>query len=87
LEEIARWISVLAAWVLAASALGAPGQPALLEADGQGGLRKDGKAFRAIGVNYFSCFYRTLLDGDDTSYGQGFACGRPRRSFFYGSPR
>jgi hypothetical protein len=58
--------------MLAASALGALGQPALLEADDQGGLRKDGKPFRAIGINYFSCFYRTLLDGDDTSYEQGF---------------
>jgi len=39
--------------------------PRLLSSDGQGGLLKDGKPFRAIGVNYFSCFYRTLLDGED----------------------
>jgi hypothetical protein len=34
---------------------------------------KDGKPFRGIGINYFSCFLRTLKDGDDTSYDAGFA--------------
>jgi len=34
---------------------------------------KDGKPFRAIGVNYFDCFLRTLEDGKDTSYEDGFA--------------
>jgi len=34
---------------------------------------KDGKPFRAIGVNYFDCFLRTLEDGNDTSYEDGFA--------------
>jgi len=44
----------------------------MISADREGGLRRDGQPFRAIGINYFSCFYRTLLDGDDTSYEQGF---------------
>jgi hypothetical protein len=44
----------------------------VLQADREGRLLKDGKPFRAIGVNYFSCFYRTLLDGADSSYEQGF---------------
>jgi len=44
----------------------------VLQANREGRLLKDGKPFRAIGVNYFSCFYRTLLDGADTSYEQGF---------------
>jgi hypothetical protein len=34
---------------------------------------KDGKPFRAIGINYFDCFLRTLQDGNDTSYEAGFA--------------
>jgi hypothetical protein len=34
---------------------------------------KDGKPFRGIGINYFSCFLRTLKDADDRSYDAGFA--------------
>src|SRR5215469_18428971 len=34
---------------------------------------KDGKPYRAIGVNYFDCFLRTLKDGNDASYDEGFA--------------
>jgi hypothetical protein len=34
---------------------------------------KDGKPFRGIGINYFSCFLRTLKDGNDSSYDIGFA--------------
>jgi hypothetical protein len=64
--------TLIAAIVLATSALAAPDLPSVLSSDGSGGLRKDGKPFRAIGVNYFSCFYRTLLDGEDTSHEQGF---------------
>ena len=37
---------------------------------------KDGKPYRAIGVNYFNCFLRTLKSGDDTSYDAGFADAR-----------
>lgn len=33
---------------------------------------KDGKPFRALGVNYFSCFLRTLNNRNDTSYDEGF---------------
>ena len=62
----------IAAIILAASGFAAQDSPPALSSDGEGGLRKDGKPFRAIGVNYFSCFYRTLLDGADTSYDQGF---------------
>ena len=62
----------IAAIILAASGFAAQDSPPALSSDGEGGLRKDGKPFRAIGVNYFSCFYRTLLDGADTSYEQGF---------------
>ena len=58
--------------VLAASGLAVADSPPVLSSDGEGGLRKDAKPFRAIGVNYFSCFYRTLLDCEDTSYDQGF---------------
>jgi hypothetical protein len=64
--------TLIAAIVLAASGFAAADLAPVLSSDGEGGLRKDGKPFRAIGVNYFSCFYRTLLDGADTSYDQGF---------------
>ena len=53
--------TLITAIVLATSGLAAPDLPSVLSNDGEGGLRKDGKPFRAIGVNYFSCFYRTLL--------------------------
>ena len=33
----------------------------------------NGKPYRGIGMNYFSCFLRTLKDGNDTSYDAGFA--------------
>jgi len=36
-------------------------------------VRKEGRAYRGIGVNYFDCFLRTLKNGDDTSYDAGFA--------------
>jgi len=60
--------TLIAAIVLAASGLAVGDSPQVLSSDGEGGLRKDGKPFRAIGVNYFSCFYRTLLGGADRSY-------------------
>jgi hypothetical protein len=53
--------TLIAAMVLAASGFAAADLPPVLSSDGEGGLRKDGKPFRAIGVNYFSCFYRTCL--------------------------
>ncbi len=31
-----------------------------------------GETTRAIGINYFDCFMRTLIDGKDTSYAEGF---------------
>ncbi len=37
-----------------------------------GGLSLDGKPLRALGVNYFNAFIRTLKNGDDTSYDAGF---------------
>jgi len=40
--------------------------------DADGRLLKDGKPFRAIGVNYFSAFGRTLEKAEDTSYDEGF---------------
>jgi hypothetical protein len=63
---------LIAAIVWAASGLAAADLPPAISSGGQGGLRKDGKPFRAIGVNYFSCFHRTLLDAADTSYEEGF---------------
>jgi hypothetical protein len=50
--------TLIAAIVLAASGFAAADFPPVLSSDGEGRLRKDGKPFRAIGVNYFffSCF-------------------------------
>ena len=40
---------------------------------GPGGtVLKDGKAYRGVGLNYFSCFNRTLKKNSDTSYEAGF---------------
>lgn len=52
----------------AASALAAPA--GLVVRDGV--LMRGGRPFVGIGVNYFDCFYRTLIREDDTSYRQGF---------------
>ena len=49
------------------------GAEPLILAGPNGTVLKEGKPFRAVGVNYFDCFLRTLLDGDDTSYDAGFA--------------
>jgi hypothetical protein len=37
-----------------------------------GVLTKDGQPYRAIGVNYYDCFLRTLGAGTNTSYDAGF---------------
>ncbi len=47
--------------------------PLGLTAGRDGALLKEGKPFRAIGVNYFDAFYRTLRNPADTSYREGFA--------------
>lgn len=44
-----------------------------ISAGTNGGVLKDGRPFRGIGVNYFDCFLRTLAKGDETSYDAGFA--------------
>jgi hypothetical protein len=46
------------------------GRPGLSVVDGQ--FMKDGKPYRAIGANYFTCFLRTILDANDTSYRENF---------------
>jgi hypothetical protein len=47
--------------------------PPGLTAGPDGSVLKDGRPIRAIGVNYFDCFARTLARGGDTSYDAGFA--------------
>jgi hypothetical protein len=54
------------------SALCAQAQVPNFKVDASGQLLKDGKPFRALGINYFSCFGRTLENGNDTSYDDGF---------------
>jgi hypothetical protein len=43
-----------------------------LTAAPDGTVLKNGQPFRAIGINYFSCFLRTLDDKEDRSSGEGF---------------
>jgi hypothetical protein len=38
---------------------------------GKGVVLRDGKPYRAVGINYFSAFSRTLAKADDTSYEAG----------------
>jgi hypothetical protein len=71
---------LLPRFLVVGSLLLAFGEPALpqaaqlgLSVGANGALLKDGKPFRGIGVNYFDCFLRTLSDGGDTSYDDGFA--------------
>jgi len=64
-----RGVGSLVAIVVLAAGSPAWGQ---LGVGPQGELLRDGKPYRGIGVNYFSCFLRTLASGDDRSYEQGF---------------
>jgi len=72
---------IVIAWGLAAAlacAAGARGEspPASrpgVTVDAGGRLVKDGRPLRAIGVNYFSAFLRTIKSADDRSYDAGFA--------------
>ncbi len=47
--------------------------PRGLTVDSEGRLLKEGQPYRAIGVNYFDAFLRTLHEPPDTSYEAGFA--------------
>lgn len=62
---------LLLLWPLGADAAG-PFPPGLTGGP-DATVLKDGQPFRAIGVNFFDCFLRTLKDGSDTSYDAGFA--------------
>lgn len=46
--------------------------PQGLSVNAQGVVVKDGKIYRAIGVNYFDAFMRTFSSPNDTSYRAGF---------------
>jgi hypothetical protein len=60
-------------WPLATGGAAAPAEtPGLRVAPG-GTVRREGRPWRGIGVNYFDCFLRTLKEGADTSYEAGFA--------------
>jgi Cellulase (glycosyl hydrolase family 5) len=67
-----RAIAVISVGFLGATGPTADTKPPLtITADGV--LLKDGKPYRAIGINYFSAFSRRLADANDTSYREGFA--------------
>jgi hypothetical protein len=67
-----RWITFFPRPVKQSSAAAPPSTPGL-STGSDGTLMLEGKAYRGIGVNYFNCFLRTLIRGDDTSYDAGFA--------------
>lgn len=57
-------------WLCIVTASMVAGAPGLSVRDGV--VLKDGVPYRAIGVNYFDAFSRTLRDHNDTSYDAGF---------------
>ena len=61
----------LSAAPLAGQAQAASGQG--LSVNSQGQLTRHGTPYRGIGVNYYDAFLRTLRNGSDTSYEEGFA--------------
>jgi hypothetical protein len=62
---------IFALSMLLCCALPAFSQPGVTVRDGK--LWKDGKPLRAVGVNYFNAFLRTINEPPDTSYEAGFA--------------
>jgi hypothetical protein len=64
-----RELRVILAGILLATQ-GVLAQAPVQVRDGQ--VLKDGRPYRAIGVNYFDAFYRTLKKPSDTSYDAGF---------------
>ncbi len=76
MKHLLVFAAAIAGWsclLVAAEATGGKASPLGLVAGPNGTVLKDGKLFRAIGINYFDCFLRTLKDGKDTSYDAGFA--------------
>jgi len=61
---------IASSWLCTAITVMAAGVPGLSVRDGV--LLRDGVPYRAIGVNYFSAFSRTLGDPNDRSYEAGF---------------
>ncbi|MCU0918163.1 MAG: ADP-ribosylglycohydrolase family protein, partial [Planctomycetes bacterium] len=66
---VSSWLCVLLATSAAGGSRTGPQTPGLSVRDGV--LLKDGVRCRAIGVNYFDAFARTLHDPNDTSYDAG----------------
>ena len=66
-------------WIAMALAIGycqaqestTPTSP-IIRVGNAGGVLRAGKPYRAIGINYFSAFSRTLENPADTSYREGF---------------
>jgi hypothetical protein len=61
---------VIAAYVLACAHTRGAGPELTAEADGT--VTRGGKPYVGVGVNYFDCFLRTLINPRDTSYSAGF---------------
>lgn len=65
-------IRMVLAFYMGAGAVGFAGAAPGLSVQ-NGVLMREGKAYRGIGVNYFNAFGRTVANGADTSYREGFA--------------
>ncbi len=79
LIRLKAWIMLFLTCALVASADKSPveasSQPAVaaaIEINPAGKILRDGRPYRALGINYFSAFSRTLENPADTSYRQGF---------------
>lgn len=70
MDSLSRNSIVLLVIFAAGAALAEPAAPIQVR---DGALYKDGRLYRAVGINYFSAFCRTLADPGDVSYRDGFA--------------
>lgn len=66
-----RHVSWVLAAIFACAALGQSDPP--LTVSEEGVLLREGRPYRAVGVNFYSAFVRRLSDPTDTSYREGFA--------------
>ncbi len=65
-------LQTLGPLALAAGAAGKAHEPLGLTRGPGITVLKNGKPYRGVGVNYYDCFGRTLLNSNDTSYEAGF---------------
>lgn len=65
-------ISLFAALAGMAFIASAEAAPPPIVAGTNATILRDGRPYRAVGINFFDCFLRPLKNGEDTSYDEGF---------------